>query len=80
MKVKMMMVFWVVRPCGVAGRYQCSALKLQAVYFSRTLVSTYKSTQSYYSEDQHGLKWFNNILWPITGSVLVSQLTMIHKK
>jgi hypothetical protein len=48
----------------IIGWYRCSsllgnnavwssALKMEAVCFSETLVSTYKSTQSYYSEDQY---------------------------
>jgi hypothetical protein len=68
--VKMsMLVFWVVTPCGLVGRYQrfrgtyclllqgflspSSAPKMEALCFSETLVSTFKSTRRYYLEDQH---------------------------
>jgi hypothetical protein len=56
--VKMpMLVFWVVTACGLVGRYQrfgektasifkafrTLVLKMDAIYFSETLVSTYES-------------------------------------
>jgi hypothetical protein len=40
----LLLVFWVVTPCGLVGRCQ---------HFGGTLVSTYKSTWCYYPEDQH---------------------------
>jgi hypothetical protein len=59
-----MLVFWVVTPCGLVGRYQCFEvtyyLPLQGWShfdggncFSETLLSTCKSTRRYYPEDQH---------------------------
>jgi hypothetical protein len=61
-----MFVFWDVSPCGPVGRYQrfgatnCLAsmfraedLKTEAVFFSETLVSTYKSTRRYNPKDQY---------------------------
>jgi hypothetical protein len=52
MAVKMLMlVFWVVTLCGLVGR--ASALKMETVCFSETLVSTYKSTWHYNPEDKH---------------------------
>jgi hypothetical protein len=55
--VKMLMlVFWIVTPCGLVGRYQrfggtyCLHLQVfspKAVCSSQTLVSTYKSTQHF---------------------------------
>jgi hypothetical protein len=55
-----MSVFWVVRPCRVAGRYQhfrgthClnSILKMETVYSSETVATTYKSTQHHNPGDQ----------------------------
>jgi hypothetical protein len=56
------LVFWVIVLCGLAGRYQhfgdtnilekhnCLHLKL---YFSKTLISTYKSTQHYNSKTKN---------------------------
>jgi hypothetical protein len=42
-----MFVFWVLMLCGLA------ALKMEAVYFSKTLVSTWKSKLRYNPEEQH---------------------------
>jgi hypothetical protein len=43
-----MLLFWIVTPCGLVGRYQCfgetSALKKDTVCLSKTLVSTNEST------------------------------------
>jgi hypothetical protein len=53
--VKMsMLVFWAATPCRclhLQGRDL--ALKMEVVYFSETLVSTYKPTWCFYPEDQH---------------------------
>jgi hypothetical protein len=45
--VKMLMMIWVVMPCGLIGGFQhfggdilCTALMMEAVCFSETLVST----------------------------------------
>jgi hypothetical protein len=47
-----MLVSGVATPCGLAGRLK-PALKIEAVCFCEMLVSTYKYTQNYSSEDQH---------------------------
>jgi hypothetical protein len=54
--------FWVLTPCGLLDSYQRfgeSALKMEAVSFSETLVPTYKSTLRHKPEVQrpysHGL-------------------------
>jgi hypothetical protein len=58
--VKMsMLAFWVVTPCGLVSRYHfrgtyCnSALKMEAVCSSKTLVPAYKFTWPHIPED-HG--------------------------
>jgi hypothetical protein len=55
-----MLLFWVVMPCRLAGRYkhfeETLALKMEAVCFSETLVPTYKSTRRH---DQKNI--FNNV-------------------
>jgi hypothetical protein len=55
-----MLVFWVVTPCGLVGRYKrlgetyCTwVLKTETWCFSETSVRTYKSAQRYSPEDQH---------------------------
>jgi hypothetical protein len=55
--VKMsLLVFWVVTPCGLAGRYQrfegSYSLKMETMCSSETLVST-ESTRRYNPEDKH---------------------------
>jgi hypothetical protein len=60
-EVKMLiLVFRVLMPCGLVGRYQrfsktliFSGLKMEIVCFCKILVSTYKSTQHYNPEDQY---------------------------
>jgi hypothetical protein len=58
------LVFWVVTPRGVVGRYHrdtnflqertsAPGLKMEVVCSSETLVSTYTSTRRYSTEDQH---------------------------
>jgi hypothetical protein len=55
---KLMLVFWVVTPCGLAGIYQyfretySSAPKMKTACFFEMLVSTYKPTLRYNPEDQ----------------------------
>jgi hypothetical protein len=47
-------VFWVVTPWGLANIPSLSSmLKIEVVWPSERLVSTYKFTQRYSSEDQH---------------------------
>jgi hypothetical protein len=62
MPVKMSkLVFWVVMPRERVGRYQRfrkAVLKMEVVYSSETLVSTYKLTVSYYPEDEHEIARF----------------------
>jgi hypothetical protein len=50
----LMLILWVVAPCGIVGRYHysienillpSSALKMEAVGCSETLVSIFKSTR-----------------------------------
>jgi hypothetical protein len=51
--VKMMM-FWVVAPCRLVGRYhRFGGMKMETVCFSETLVSTYESTRRHNPEQQH---------------------------
>jgi hypothetical protein len=51
-----MTMFWGLTPCGLVGGYQrfrASALKMETVFFSETLVSTYKSTRRLNPEHHH---------------------------
>jgi hypothetical protein len=48
----LILVFWLVLPCGCVGRYH-EALKMEAICSSKMLVSTYESTQCYNPEEQH---------------------------
>jgi hypothetical protein len=58
--VRMTVLFWVITLCRLVGRYyRCretqppsSALKMETVRFSETLVSTYESTRRY-NPEQH---------------------------
>jgi hypothetical protein len=58
-----MLVFCIVRPCELVGTHQCFGgtsvlgLKMLAVLFSDTLISTYKSTRRHNQEDQHCQVW-----------------------
>jgi hypothetical protein len=76
MAVKMSrLVFWVVIPCGLVGRYKLfggtyhlhfqTDLKMEVVCSSETLISTYKSTQHYNPEDQkdHFLKYIDQLIF-----------------
>jgi hypothetical protein len=42
--IKSVLVFWVVKPCGLVGRHQ---------HFTATLVYIYKFTQQHNPEHQH---------------------------
>jgi hypothetical protein len=62
--VKMLMLLlWVVTPCGLVGRYQRpEVLKLETVCFSETLVSTDESARRHNLEEQYRkLKMFNQL-------------------
>jgi hypothetical protein len=58
----LMLVFWVVMPCGLVGRHQrfggacclhrTSGMKMEVVRSSETLVSTCKSSRRYNANDQ----------------------------
>jgi hypothetical protein len=52
-----MLLFWVVTPCRLVGRYQRSALKMETVCFYETLVSTYESTKNH-NPQQHYLNFW----------------------
>jgi hypothetical protein len=49
----LMLIFWIVTPCGLLADTNISALKMEAVCSSETLVSIYKSTRCYYPKYQH---------------------------
>jgi hypothetical protein len=58
------MVFWVVTPCGLV------ALKMEEIFSSETLVSTYKSTRRHNPQDHHGyLRHRENLTSHIVGTV-----------
>jgi hypothetical protein len=48
-----MLVFWVVTPCGLVGRYQRFGETYCLLLQGLTFVSTCKSTRRYNPEDQH---------------------------
>jgi hypothetical protein len=62
------LVFWIVTSCGLVGRHQRfggisastfrvkSALRMEEVCSTETLVSTYKSARHNHPEDQHRSK------------------------
>jgi hypothetical protein len=76
-RLYVMLFFWVMTPCGPVRMYQCfgeiySALKMETLSVSVTLVSTYECILRHNPEQQHGhlhrcgnLKFRNNINIPI---------------
>jgi hypothetical protein len=82
----MLFFFWVITPCKLVGRYQrfgeiywlSPALKTESGCFSKTLVSTYESTQRHNPEGQHNFSanvFRNEMLiyvFPFTDSVMIN--------
>jgi hypothetical protein len=57
----LMLIFWAVTPCGLVDRYQRFRAEVEAVCFSETLVSTYKSTRRHNSDEHRHLHGRENI-------------------
>jgi hypothetical protein len=56
LRASSIVIFWIVTPCRLVGGYQRfgdSTMKMEAILFSETLVTTYTTTRRHNSEDHN---------------------------
>jgi hypothetical protein len=81
--VKMLVVIWVGRPCGLVGKCHYtppfSALKMKTLYSSGTLALSAKSTRRYSPEDQQQMILFLMQAYPRHTHIYIVQFALQRK-